>query len=156
MGWTNSHLHEFRSEDRSWRYSDPIFEMGGTEDEFEVMLRQVAPARGATFTYVYDMGDYWEHRISVVDISKGTGDRTARCLAGERACPPEDVGGTSGYEHFLQVFADPRDEEYAAYAEWMPEGFDPERFDLAAINKRLATMEEDLDEDDLDGEDAIW
>ena len=25
------------------------------------------------------------------------------CLEGQRACPPEDVGSTPGYYHFLEV-----------------------------------------------------
>ena len=34
------------------------------------------------------------------------------CLAGKRACPPEDCGGLGGYEHLLEVIRDPDHEEY--------------------------------------------
>jgi len=29
------------------------------------------------------------------------------CIAGKRACPPEDVGGVWGYGDFLQAISDP-------------------------------------------------
>jgi len=33
--------------------------------------------------------------------------KKAVCLGGARARPPEDVGGVSGFEHFLEVMAKP-------------------------------------------------
>ena len=34
------------------------------------------------------------------------------CLAGERACPPEDCGGTEGYRNLLKILKNPDNEEY--------------------------------------------
>ena len=57
------------------------------------------------------------------------GTRYPRCLAGERACPPEDVGGPGGYEIFLEALADPEHAEHDEYQRWIGGSFDPELFD---------------------------
>jgi len=48
------------------------------------------------------------------------------CLAGARACPPEDVGGLPGYENFLEAMRDPRHPEYQEFLDWIGRTFDPE------------------------------
>lgn len=57
------------------------------------------------------------------------------CIEGERAGPPENCGGTPGYECLLEVLADPHHEEHRDVLEWIGEEFDPERFDA-----RIATV----------------
>ena len=59
------------------------------------------------------------------------------CLAGEHACPPEDVGGVWGYERFLETTGDPDHPEYEDYLEWIGGDFDPEAFDLGGVNAAL-------------------
>jgi hypothetical protein len=46
------------------------------------------------------------------------------------------VGGTGGFEEFLEVMANPSDEDHAAMREWASD-FDPERFDGQAVNAAL-------------------
>jgi hypothetical protein len=52
------------------------------------------------------------------------------CIQGERACPPEDVGGVWGYEDFLNALTDPNHESHSEFLEWAG-SFDPEAFDAA-------------------------
>ena len=40
------------------------------------------------------------------------GVRYPLCLEGERACPPDDVGGVDGYEEFLAAIADASHSEH--------------------------------------------
>lgn len=68
-------------------------------------------------------------------MSKGL--RFAVCLDGANACPPEDVGGSRGYEHLLAVLADPSHEEHEHLSGWVGGPFDPTAFDLALVNARL-------------------
>jgi hypothetical protein len=63
--------------------------------------------------------------------------KKAVCLGGARARPPEDVGGVSGFEHFLEVMANPRDEEYVDMVAWHGERFKPERFSLFDVNGQI-------------------
>jgi len=66
------------------------------------------------FMYEYDMGDSWSHSIFVEAIvDKALGDKIASVLTGFGACPPEDSGGTSGYQGLLDLLnAKPGDPEY--------------------------------------------
>lgn len=62
------------------------------------------------------------------------------CLAGKRACPPEDSGGIWGYDDLLAALADPNDPEHDDMLDWLGGTLDPEAFDLEAVNRRLARM----------------
>lgn len=137
FGWTNCHLHDFR-------VGDIRFGMADTEDEMFCVDENAAPLgavahEGSKLVYLYDFGDDWEHDIAVERVIQG-GDGAIRCTGGARACPPEDCGGPHGYAHLLEVLATPKDEEHAAMKRWAPRGFAPEKFDAAAVNKKLATL----------------
>lgn len=50
------------------------------------------------------------------------------CLASESACPPEEVAGISGYEHFIAIINDKNNEERKEFLEWVSGKYDPETF----------------------------
>lgn len=61
-------------------------------------LKPVIEAGVRRFTYLYDFGDHWEHSVKIEDlVSPKPRQPLIACLAGENACPPEDVGGEPGY-----------------------------------------------------------
>ena len=137
MGWTNSHLHEFEIEGVS--YGDPDPDDWGPEfaDESKVKLFRVAH-QGDRIRYTYDFGDGWEHDVLVEKVARPEPDNDyPSCIAGRRACPPEDVGGPWGYEAFLTAVGDPDHEEHAHWTEWIGGRFDPDELDLAAVNEAL-------------------
>jgi hypothetical protein len=90
------------------------------------------------FEYVYDTGDDWVHRL-VVEADGGTRalelDLLPLCIAGENACPPDDIGGAHGYERFLAALADPGDEDHSGLLSWIGGVFDPRGFDLNHLNR---------------------
>jgi hypothetical protein len=143
MGWTNSHLHQFRINDQ--RYADPMlmeedFEEWGCEDSTSTTLTDVLPANGKRFRfgYEYDFGDSWEHEILFEGVVRAEpGGRYPICLEGERACPPEDVGGVWGYADFVEAIQDPAQERHDELLEWVGGSFDPEAFDPAAATTRM-------------------
>lgn len=138
MGWTDSHMHQFRVGARYYGVPDREFGDLETLDERRFPLNQIAQTDKARFIYEYDFGDSWEHEIAVEKILKPDQAREhAVCLAGKRACPPEDVGGVWGYERFLQVIQDPADPEHEDLLEWNGGEFDPEAFDLTGVNALL-------------------
>ena len=93
-------------------------------------------ARGE-FEYRYDMGDGWEHRIAIESLrASAVGDWTLPvCVAGENACPPEDVGGPHRYTLFLEILADRQHEQHEDMVRWIGGVFDPRGFDLNRINR---------------------
>ncbi|MGQ0844895.1 MAG: plasmid pRiA4b ORF-3 family protein [Sporichthyaceae bacterium] len=137
MGWTDSHLHQFDVDGNLYGVPDP--DRGEVADETGATLGTFARP-GARFEYAYDFGDGWIHSLTVRQVlSAEAGVRYPRCLDGGRACPPEDVGGPWGYGTFLAAVADPRHEEHQTYARWSGP-FDPERFDLLAVERGLAPL----------------
>ncbi len=137
MGWTNSHLHAFEIGGEQYSEPDPTGMME-TEDERKVKLSQVVTGRIKKFTYTYDFGDNWDHVIEVEKtLPAEAAVRYPRCIAGKRACPPEDCGGSWGYGDFLKAIQDPKHPEHEEMMEWAGGTFDPEQFDIGAINKNL-------------------
>jgi hypothetical protein len=135
MGWCDGHPHQFMVDDES--IADPEAVMDA-RDESAVRLHQVAPQKGASFLYVYDFGDDWQHEVTVQAVEpRPDGAVHVRCTGGARACPPEDCGGIPGYEDLLRVLRDPLDPEHAAMCELVGGRFDPESFDLVAVNRRM-------------------
>lgn len=108
-------------------------------DSREILLSDVLDRRrrGFRFRYVYDFGDDWVHEILLED--RPAVDRNAKypvCIAGERACPPEDCGGPWGYASLLEILANPKHEEYAECKEWAGD-YDPEAFSPAAATRQM-------------------
>lgn len=142
MGWTDSHLHEYEIARRRYGVPDAEWQAPGeVTDERRVRLKPLLEAGVRRFSYVYDFGDHWEHLVKVEHlVSPKFGAPPISCLAGENACPPEDVGGAPGYANLLAVLADPKHEEHEEMREWVGDTFDPPAFDLAAVNRILATI----------------
>jgi hypothetical protein len=144
MGWTNSHLHHFivgKRPNLLFIGAAETYEGGDLmdeENEDEIVISQVLPAAKTKMVYEYDFGDSWEHEVVLEKIVEAeAGVFYPRCLAGENACPPEDVGGVWGYAGFLKAINNPDHEEHDSYIEWIGGDFDPQKFDLDAVNKRL-------------------
>ncbi len=141
MGWTNSHLHQF--EIGPLLYGDPAL----MEEDFvsymnsmRTMLNEILPAKKKKFEifYEYDFGDSWRHRIEFEGIHQiEEGVKLPCCIGGARACPPEDVGGSFGYQDLLKALADPNHEEHMAYRRWIGRKFDAEKFHLTIATRRM-------------------
>ena len=141
MGWTNSHLHEFTANGRSFGRTEPRAEpMPHVLSDRSATLADIAADVGTSFNYNYDFGDDWNHQVTVdAVIPAGAAAHVVICLDGDRACPPEDCGGPHGYARLLEALADPDDEEHEEMQAWAGR-LTPEIFDLAAANRRLAKI----------------
>jgi hypothetical protein len=136
MGWQNSHLHQFE-------VSDALYGMHAddyAEDEIdEASVTAIEALRGERmFTFVYDLGDYWDHEVTVEEITWTDPQMyCAVCLGGENACPPEDCGGAGGYQEFLEAIADPGHGDHRRLLDWVGGTFDPDSFSVASVNADL-------------------
>lgn len=173
--WTNSHLHEFelrgstnpshpngtgqsefqfegshrgqvsrrfgmRMDEEDWG----LEETG--EPETETTLGELLVDPGDELHYLYDFGDDWEHSLKLEEARDAApGAPLARCIAGRRACPPDDSGGIWTYEWAIIASKDPSDPTYqdaVERMEWMAdisgsEEWDPKAFDIKAIDQAV-------------------
>ena len=135
MGWTDSHLHEFIA--AGTHLSRPEFDLPSPRgDESRVLLRDVLKKPNYRLVYNYDFGDGWEHAVVLEEVlAHEPRARYPVILDGKRSCPPDDCGGPPGYMHLLEALASPGHPEHEELREWAGEAFDPERFDLRALNR---------------------
>ena len=136
--WTDSHLHQFEVAGQT--YGTPHSEYPNTtRNEARVRLNEVLLEEKDFMVYEYDFGDGWEHKVVLEKIIPSAPDLSSpNCIAGARACPPEDCGGVGGYEEFLGAIGDPLHPEHEAMLEWIGGEFDPEYFDPDEVNDELA------------------
>jgi hypothetical protein len=109
--WDDDHLHVFTVDGQ--RYADPYAQLDDCADEARVRLGRVLPRAGDAMRYVYDLGDWWEHEITLERIiGPDTGSGEPVCVGGQGDAPAED---------------------------WFPGcGRDPTPFNLGVINRGLA------------------
>ena len=139
MGWHECQLHEFCRGKLHIGMLLPDDE-GYVDDEKAIKLHAVIMKRGEKFRYTYDFADVWVHDIALEKIGElEPGVRYPVCLAGERACPPENSGGLEGYYDKLDILKNSEHPAHAETREWMGD-YDPEFFDIDEANKYLSVL----------------
>lgn len=149
MGWTNSHLHRFRTgRDHRSPYFLTHFDLEEGDEgtlEDDVRLDQLVAEQGDEVWYEYDFGDGWDHRLVVEEVLEEP-PPTAHCTGGRMACPPEDCGGVGGYKELAAWARSGYDDaqlpgvfDNAEHAhEWLPVDWQPDRFEIEEANAALA------------------
>jgi len=142
IGWFDYHLWEFSIAEQ--RYGLAMDEDRGTEPRKQaakVRLRDVLKSKRTIIDYVYDFGDYWEHRITVTDVRAGNPEIAyPRYIGGERAGPPEDCGGIPGFYDLLAARNDPDDPDYAEAVEYLND-YDPDVIEELPIKYALGRID---------------
>jgi len=168
MGWYDGHLHAFEVVKPKTGFMEDI---GIPDDDsgwgapriiagWKRKIARYFNEENAKARYVYDFGDDWVHDIRLEKILPMDKDAVYPiCLAGKRACPPEDCGGPWGYEDLLEIISNPEHEQYEETIEWLGrEDFDPDYFDRSEVvfadpAQRLTYVlqtEQGLGDDELD------
>ena len=141
FGWLDYHLHRFtvnNPKSRQWEAIGIPDKEGFDDDKvlpgWKKKIANYFSVQHPDCDYNYDFGDDWHHSIVLESIlPKEAGASYPRCIAGENACPPEDSAGVGGYQNFLQIIADPKDEEHESMLDWVGGWFDAAWFDLSLI-----------------------
>jgi hypothetical protein len=146
MGWDDAHLYQFV-------FRKTVYEVKGDWNEdagfrrreiFDVSkfrLGDFVHAKGDRLSYKYDMGDDWDHALLVEKWTPcEVRPKCAACLAGARACPPEDCGGVYGFYRNLEILNDPGHPEREELVEWLGDEFDEEFFDIDTVSGQLARL----------------
>jgi len=114
FGWDGDHLHVFQAGKKL--YSDPFVSLEGTADDNAVRVRDVLTP-GGEIGYTYDLGACWEHQIALEQtVTRDPDQDYPVCVA---------YKGDSPVEYWCED--DPEE---------------PEPFDLAEVNRKLAARGE--------------
>jgi Plasmid pRiA4b ORF-3-like protein. len=137
MGWTDTHIYEFIIGKRRYTEYLECEEDGLACGKYR--LGDLIKQKGRTFHYLYDFGDNWEHELLLEDsrYSKHELQTDLFCLEGERACPPEDVGGVPAYYNFCDALRDRKHPEHEKYMRWLGGTYHSERFNVDLTNLEL-------------------
>ncbi|GEB95306.1 plasmid pRiA4b ORF-3 family protein [Microbacterium lacticum] len=151
MGWTESHLHRFRtSNDRNAPEFLTQFDLDEGDEgmlEDDVRLDQVIADEGDRLWYDYDFGDDWKHLLRIEKVLDSPPPAPV-CVGGKLACPPEDCGGVWGYTELADwVRSDYDDalrpevfENTAEGRAWLPDGWHPDVFDIDETNELITSV----------------
>lgn len=144
MGWENSHLYQFHVGRQT--INGPGFDDVGFSGQRNITadgvgLDELIDGKVKRFTYLYDMGDSWEHELRIEKVLPADSDiKYPRFVDGTGSCPPEDVGGLPGFYAFLEALEDPDHPDHEDLTDWYGGTFDPSALDETKIRKRLARL----------------
>lgn len=93
FGWLDDHLYSFWLDGRFWgdhavAYTSP-FTLDGPPQTAEVPIVTLELAVGATIAYVFDFGDEWRVRLTLVEQVDADGGAYPRVLDREGTAPPQ-------------------------------------------------------------------
>jgi hypothetical protein len=150
MGWGNCHLHQFIAENvlytnGSLRNTDDEYGLLDAEElerqdrnEKQYTVAHLLSKENDDIIYEYDLGDSWTHQVKLKKILPVDANaHQPRCIKGEKACPPEDCGGIWGYTDMLDTLRTTENSENTQLLTWFGEDFNPDHFDIEAVNRTL-------------------
>ena len=142
MGWLDYHLHQFDIPSPTTGLpvwigipNEEISAVVPILPDWQLRMADYFTESNPKADYWYDFGDDWQHTVSLEKIlQRGPTVEYPTCVAGRRACPPEDCGGTWGYSEFLRKLSDPSDPEHRDMMDWIGGSFDPAEFERADVH----------------------
>jgi hypothetical protein len=154
MGWEDCHLFDFKfrslrlrvvvDDTEYFNLAEGLFYSGGSPFHTSSAAQNSVKASEMSidgplascqsFTYTYDFGDRWEHKVLVEDILDDYPHNYAMVLKWKGACPPEDCGGAFGYENFLKAFNDDKHPAHLDCREWGDSQLYDGLYDMDEVN----------------------
>lgn len=139
MGWCGYHLSAFEFYHLGLRLEEEPEDIPrgdyDVEDASEAMIEPYMDTE-KWFTYVYDFGDDWEHRVTVEKIIPDYEYNYPMVLKFKGETPYEDCGGIYEYYSLLDILKTPSHPEYEDMKDWTENHFTRE-YRLDEVNERL-------------------
>lgn len=140
MGWCGYHLFEFEF------YHLQLNIIEGADDFFdgafdcieasETYIREYLEEND-WFTYTYDLGDDWQHRVTVEKILDDYELDYPQVIKYKGDCPVEDCGGIYGYYDYMDAVNDPDYPDREDYLDWLEMQGYPHIYDMDAVNEEM-------------------
>ncbi len=141
MGWSGSHLFSFEF------YHKELCVIEGAEEpellgrydnlEASTTLIREFMEENDWFTYTYDFGDDWQHRVTIEKTLEDWEYDYPQVLKYKGDCPIEDCGGIEGYYDCLKVIENEAHPEYKEQLAWMKSQGYPQEYDMNDVNEKL-------------------
>lgn len=145
MGWCGYHLFSFEFyhlgihvEDNVEEYDDFGWSDYEREEADETLIDTYLDTE-EWFTYIYDFGDDWQHRVTVEKILEDYDKNYAQVLKYKGNTPYEDCGGIDEYYRILEILRNPDSPEYEEMKEWTEGNFCTE-YDMECVNESLKNL----------------
>ena len=138
--WEDVHLHEFQvGHDRFLdARDDTLLDMPHQRGDGQVRLHQLVSSLPFDFTYLYSQDEFWLHRVAVTEtLAVEESHLYPLCIGGQKAAPPEGVGGSHGYNDFLRCIARPTTPDGVDALTWIGGFWDAGAFSANVINRTL-------------------
>lgn len=136
MGWYGAHLSQFEFFHRKLQLmEDDGFDYFAAPWDYDLLdsaktyIDEFMESE-EWFTYVYDFGDWWAHRVTIEKIIEDYEYNYANVLKYKGDCPPEDIGGLDMYYAYL-------DGKYEDITGFSPEEIPTEIYDIDSVNETL-------------------
>ncbi len=126
FSWKRCHLYDFAVFNEKKR--DPVAHLVASEDIIEFDGRAILMdnhklseyfPQNKCIIYTYDMGDNWEHEITLVREINEHNEESPYLLEVSGQTPPEDVGGVTGFVDFREVMMNPEHPDYPETKAWV-------------------------------------
>jgi hypothetical protein len=135
MGWEGSHHHKFISDSVQYGIVNDRNDM---ENERDYKLNKVLHDKSTNLEYDYNFSNGWIHKVQLEKIRPyATKEQLPSCIEGKRTCPPDDCGGTSSYQYFLDIKNNPEHVDYDLALEWLGDNYNSEICVPSNINQDL-------------------
>lgn len=143
MGWLDCHLWSFEAYEQRFGMllpNDPDWNQR-IKDAAKAKLSVLLNSGLREMSYLYDMGDNWQHRIIVEKLKAAEpGVLYPQFLGGERRCPPEDCAGIPGYHEFLKNIGGTQGGKRKAALDWYGGPYDPNKIDERKVVTALSQI----------------
>lgn len=142
MGWCGYHMFEFEFFHMNLRISEGMDEFVSAYsmfDEIEASTTYISEylEENEWFTYTYDLGDDWEHRVTIEKVIDDYEYNYPMVIKYKGDCPVEDCGGIYGYYRCLDIINDKTHPEHEEISEWMNRQMYPSEYDMDYVNDEL-------------------
>lgn len=143
MGWWGYHIFEFEFYHLELKIMEDIIDFAGDRfapcDYLEASTTYIREylEQNEWFTYTYDLGDDWQHRVTIEKIIEDYEYDYPQVIKYKGDCPLEDCGGIYGYYDCLDIISDEKNPEYEERLEWMQSQGYPNTYDMNQVNEDL-------------------
>lgn len=144
MGWSGYHLFEFEFYHKELRIMEDVvdLDMIGPCDYLEASTTFIREfmEENDWFTYTYDLGDDWKHRVTIEQVIDDWEYNYPKVIKYKGDCPMEDCGGIYGHYECLDIIGNPSHPEYEERLNWMESQGYPQPYDLGYVNAQLENL----------------